>query len=569
MHSLTGPPAFIGRTAELHRLRQAFEGAAAGAGALALVVGEPGIGKTALCGRLATSAVEQGGQALTGHCHEDGARSLPCLPFVEALRAHVLDRERKSLRRELGPYAADLARILPEFGDLLGVAPRPATDPESDRHRLLLAVTMVVRAIAATRPLLLVLEDLHDADRGTLDLLLHLARNLAGARLLVVGTYRDVQVDRAHPLSGALAELRRAAPVGRVRLGGLTVDEVGLVVRAVAGVDISRSITEAVHHQTEGNPLFVQEVAAFLVEAGPVGGGPSQAGGPPPTLRIPEGVRDAIGTRLSRLSAACNETLAVAAVIGREFELEILRAVTGMGEEALDNALAEGVRAGVVEEQVRPGALRYRFAHALFRQTLYEEVRAPRRLRLHQQVARALEARYAARSADHAAALAEHFAHSTDPADLAKAVAYGRLAAARAVSVYAYGDAVRLLAQALEVQHALDPEDCLTRCDLLIALGDALTDAGEPARILDGVADEAFELAEALGDAARATRVCVMAFWALMAQGSGPAMLTEAALRWARRGDRYAPAGSAERALADTVTAPRWWCVNGVASMRR
>src|SRR3989442_1087550 len=123
---------FVGREAELQRLRDAFDAAAAGEGALAFVVGEPGIGKTSLCGQLAAYAAERGGQALTGHCYEEGSLSLPYLPFVEALRAYVLDRGRESLRRELGSHAPDVARIVPELRDLLNIAPGPATDPESD-----------------------------------------------------------------------------------------------------------------------------------------------------------------------------------------------------------------------------------------------------------------------------------------------------------------------------------------------------------------------------------------------------------------------------------------------------
>ena len=160
----------------------------------------------------------------------------------------------------------------------------------------------------------------------------------------------------------------------------------------------------------------------------------------------------------------------------------------------------------MLEEQSRPGSIRYRFAHAFFRQTLYEELIAPRRLRLHQQVARALERQYASRLEEHAAELAEHFAQSTDRDDLAKAVRYGELAAQRALAVYAYGEAVRHLEQALEVQEVLDPDDKAKRCDLLLALGEALLPAGEPTRAVDEVAPEALELAEALGDRRRASR---------------------------------------------------------------
>src|SRR5207244_1003719 len=177
-----------------------------------------------------------------------------------------------------------------------------------------------------------------------------------------------------------------------------------------------------------------------------------RSGGTPLEMQIPEGLRDVIGRRLSRLSAECNRVLTMAAVIGRDFELRSLEALAGLGEEPLVQALEEAVRVGVLREQARPGGVQYRFAHAFFRQTLYEELSAARRLRMHQQVARVLETQYAARLQEHATELAEHFAHSTDAEDLRKAVAYGKVAAQRAVEVNAYGEAVQHLERARGVQ---------------------------------------------------------------------------------------------------------------------
>lgn len=218
-------------------------------------------------------------------------------------------------------------------------------------------------------------------------------------------------------------------------------------------------------------------------------------------------------------------------------------------------ALEEAIRVAVLEERSRVGEIRYRFAHAFFRQTLYEEMIAPRRLRLHQQVARALEEQYAARVEEHATELAEHFSYSSDAADLAKAVEYGEVAAQRAAAAYAHGEAVRLLEQALQVQEVLDPDDKGKRCDLLLALGQAVLPAGEPRRAADVVAPEALALAEALDDRQRASRACRMALEGLW-RFAGIAMAATPEYRlWAERADRYAAPDTTDRAHADIALA--------------
>ena len=548
---------FVGRETELRQLQTAFDHALSGQGGLVMVVGEPGIGKTALVEQLATYATLRGGNTLWGHCYEEGSLSLPYLAFVEALRSYIAARPAEALRQELGSAAGDLARIVSEVRERLAIEPRPASEPEEDRWRLLQAVSGFLRNASGVQPLVIVLEDLHWADQGTLDLLTHLARNLQGARLLVVGSYRDVEVDRAHPLSAALADLRRQASFGRVQLRGLGTPEVQRMLLAITGLNVPGSLAEAIHRQTEGNPLFVQEVVRYLVEEGrlsAVSGQPSAAGPQSSAavdMAIPEGLRDVIGRRLSRLSPECNRVLAIAAVIGRDFGLETLQAITEQDEEAVVSALEEALHIGVLEEQSRLGVIRYRFAHAFFRQTLYEELIAPRRLRLHQQVAGALEHQYTNRLEEHAAELAEHFAQSTDKEDLRKAVHYGELAAERALGVYAYGEAVRHLEQALAVQEVLDPDDAAKRCDLLLALGEALIPAGEPQRAAESVAPQALALAEALGDRSRASLACREAMEGLFHYAGGGIEGTSAYRQWAELAGRYAREGTAERAYAD------------------
>ncbi len=384
---------FVGREQELKQLQSTFDGAMSGQGALMMVLGEPGIGKTALCEQLATYVTLRGGQTLVGHCYEEGSLSLPYLAFVEAMRSYVLARDPNDLKKELGTGATDVARIVSEIREKLKIKPRMAENPEEDRYRLMQAVTSFLTNAAAVQPLLVVLEDLHDADKGTLEMLTFVSRNLSGARLLVVGTYRDVEVDRTHPLSAALAELRRVSTFGRVLLRGLNADEVKRMLDSITQESISWGLAEAVHRQTEGNPLFVQEVVRYLTEQKllvRVDGKMINPGDKPLDMNIPEGLRDVIGKRLSRLSQDCNRLLSIAAVIGREFALETLKAVSGMDETAFVGYLKEAVQLSILEERSQGGIIRYRFSHAFFRQTLYEEMIAPERLKLHQLVARAL-----------------------------------------------------------------------------------------------------------------------------------------------------------------------------------
>jgi tetratricopeptide (TPR) repeat protein len=546
---------FVGREPELKQLKSAFDGAMSGQGALMMVTGEPGIGKTALCEQLSTYVTLRGGRTMVGHCYEAGSLSLPYLAFVEALRSYVLSREVKDLREELGSGAADIARIISEIRERLKIKLRPQKDPEEERYRLLQAVTSFLSNAAAVQPMMVVLEDLHDADRGTLDMLTHVSRNLAGARLLIVGTYRDVELDRSHPLSAALAELRRVSTYGRVLLRGLNADEVRRMLESITRESVPWGLAEAVHRQTEGNPLFVQEVVRYLVEEGLITrkeGRWRPTKDTPLEMSIPEGLRDVIGKRLSLLSPECNKLLAVASVIGREFALETLKAVAGINEDVFVNALKEAVRLSVLEEHSQRGVVRYRFTHAFFRQTLYEEMIAPQRLKLHRQVARSLETLYAKRLEEHATELAEHFSHSTDPADLKKAVEYSEMAAKRATDVYAYGEAVRLLVQALEVQEVLDFEDKAKRCDLLLALGDSLLLAGEPQSVIDIESPQALSLAEAIADNTRASRACLLAMKGLVIYGTTTMASPEAA-QWAERADRYAEPETVERAWADTM----------------
>jgi tetratricopeptide (TPR) repeat protein len=437
----------------------------------------------------------------------------------------------------------------------LSTSPDPAGNAEEDRGRLLRAATGLLHAAAASRPVLLVLEDLHDADRDTLDMLLYVARNLHSARLLVVGTYRDVDVDRAHPLSVALGQLHRASNVARVHLRGLSMKEVQRLLAETSQQRVPQPLAELVHRQTDGNPLFVHEMLHFVIEEGLVeerDGALRRIGEESLAGRVPEGLRDAVGKRVSRLSQITNRVLLVASVIGRDFDLDVLRQIVAAPEEELEQALEEASAAGIIEERSVLGtAVSYRFSHGFFQQALSDEIVAPRRIRLHQQVARALEDVHSQRLGEHAAELAEHYAFSSDTADLTKAVHYGVLAAKRASDVFAYSEAVRQLERALMVQELADSDDKAARCDLLLALGEALTSGGQFGRVIANIAPDALTLAQALGDRSRAFRACDIALECFGIQGAATSTPLPEFHRWAELAREYASPESIERILAD------------------
>jgi class 3 adenylate cyclase/pimeloyl-ACP methyl ester carboxylesterase len=375
---------FVGRERELERLRHHWERVRTGQCQLILLTGEPGIGKTRLAAEFALAAHAEGATVLFGR--SDEAAALPYQPFVEALRHYVAACPPNELRARLGATGAELVRLVPELAQRLSDLLAPPVEAERERYRLYEAFATFLAETSRASPTVIVLDDLHLADRSTLLVLKHIVRSPGQSPLLLLGTYREMELAQTHPLTETLADLRRDRAFERVSLQGLDEGDVGVLIGAWAGQEAPSALIEAVHGLTEGNPFFIEEVLRHLVETGAIyerdGGWATHL--TIDEMGIPEGVREVIGQRLSRLSEECNSILTIASVIGREFDLDALERASDLSLDRLLDLLEEAVAARVVAE-VPHMVGRYSFSHTLIHETLYQELTTTRRVRLHGQ----------------------------------------------------------------------------------------------------------------------------------------------------------------------------------------
>src|SRR5687768_11419979 len=408
-----------------------------------MLVGEPGIGKTRTLQELSTYARMRGAKVLWGRAHE-ASGAPPYWPWTQVARAYRDQTPDEVRRQQYEPYAVDLQRIFPNLRTLFPNLPEPSpVDSEEAQFQLFDALSSFFRAVSVETPLVLVLDDLHWADRSTLRLLTHLAREVGMSRLLVTGTYRDTDLDRAHPLSQALAELNREDLFTRILLRGLTEPETAAYIRDTAQSEPPTDLVRRVHAETEGNPFFLSEVVRLMAEEGAFSPGATSE------IRIPEGVKEALGRRLDRLSPEANELLSVAAVVGRECTYALLAALTDFDDDTLLALIEEALRARVLEETGAPGE--YRFTHALMQDALYSELSTARRVRMHGRVAETLEVLHASELEREAAQLARHFGEASvmNRSLAEKAVQYAELAAQQAEAAAAWDEAAAWYGQAI------------------------------------------------------------------------------------------------------------------------
>jgi DNA-binding CsgD family transcriptional regulator len=435
----------VGRVRELEVFRAAFDHMLAGRRQLVLISGEPGIGKTRCAEALADVAEDQGALVLWGRCREE-AGAPPYWPWVQILRAYVDASSLDEVRLNMGAAVKEIAALVPELLDSshhIPQTPVMIADSSPARFRTFDSIRQFFHKATQQVPIILVLDDLHWADAPSLSLLEFVSQELQASRLLVVATYRDADASRKTPLLSALGGMSRDPGVQRVHLGGLSQTAIGEVAERLCDISLPESAIKMIYQQTDGNPLFAIELIKVLIDES---AGSAISAMP---ARIPAGVRETIGRRLNRLSDRCNELLGVAAVYGRQFAAREVAAAMNEDVQGVLGDLEPAVHAGIVRSNVDASGS-YQFTHALIRETIYEDLPAVDRLRLHGRAGDALVGVHSAHLEVALTRIAHHYHEAAALGNADKAVVYALRAAESAVRLYAYEDALLHYDRAIE-----------------------------------------------------------------------------------------------------------------------
>ncbi len=497
---------FVGRTAERAELERLIDSTVRGRGGMILIGGEPGVGKTRLVEEVLDMSQRRRCLSLTGRCYEMEGTP-PFMPFVETVELCARVVPPTVLREALGDAAPEVARLVPDlrrlFPDILAPIELP---PEQQRHYLFKNFSEFLERACRVRSLVVLLDDLQWADDATLQLLQHLAPQLADMPILVLGTYRDVELDVQRPFAKVLETLTRKRLAKRLNLQRLPQEGVKEMLVGLGGPSPPVTLVEGVYRETEGNPFFVEEVFHHLKEEEALFGADGQwrSDLELEQLNVPEGVRLVIGRRLERVTQESQKLLTLGAIVGRSFSLRLLEAIGDVTGEALLRALeeAEGSFLIVPVSEREP---RWEFSHALIRQTLVESLSLPRRQRLHLKVAEAIE-RDAGDAADkHASDLAHHLYQAGAAADLKKTIRFMTVAGERGLETGAIEESLRHFDRALSL---LEENDVASRAGLLFSQGRALLMLDRTEEALTAWQNAASHY-ESLGDVDGMGRICL------------------------------------------------------------
>jgi len=474
---------FVGRKGERQDLLRGLDDLSAGRGCLFLVAGEPGIGKTRLADELATEASSRGIRAIWGRCWEGGGA--PAFwPWVQILRT-CAERAAPSLLSLAGAGLGALARFVPEIAggmtyedpvdaasDRTTALALAASDPKIERFRVFDAAATFLKKAAAAEPLLLILDDCHVADFASLLFLRFLARDLHHARIMMIVTYRETELKKTPALAELIADIHRDGP--KLELRGITEGETEEFVESYSGRHPDPVMVADLHRVTGGNPFFLSEIVRLWVAEGP---GSRSKNARFARFKIPDEVRIAIRRSLGLVSEPTREVLNVVSVIGREFDFDIVSRVSRMSTDQLLEAFEEALKSGLIEQMFSVRG-RYRFKHALFPETLYDDLPSSRRLELHGQIAEAIEDLHGSDLEPDLPLLAHHYLRTLPAQNSEKAIEYASRAADRAVGIMAYEEAARLYEMAIQACESSAPTNQSKLCELLLLQGDSLYRAG-------------------------------------------------------------------------------------------
>jgi class 3 adenylate cyclase/tetratricopeptide (TPR) repeat protein len=468
--SLARETPWVSRPTEQETLRQAVERAGRGEGSVVLLVGESGIGKTRLADETIRSAEKVGFRALRGRAFP-GELATPYSHWVGMVREFLHDAPPQLVYKVSGTVAGEVAKLVPELTEKVGpTPPSPSGDAESARARFYEGVTQFFLNVAKEDPLLLLFDDLQWADPASLRLLQYAAQSVSDHRLLLLGTYQAPGADPASPLEEVVRDLRKNRLLTTVSVPRMDRGSVGTMIEKTFGeIEVSEEFRALVHERTGGNPFFVEEVLRSLVEEGAIYR--TEAAGwerkEIEEIGIPKTVRDVVKQRFNRLDEPTQATLRVAAVLGVEFPVEILREVAGVDEERLIEQLERVVRVGLLEERrVASRLLAFSFTDPQLREILYDEMLSLRRVRYHRRAAESLEKLAGNRREEFATDLAYHFREGQEAT---KARDYSVLAAEQWAKVYGFDEAERRYRTALELLE--EAPDNRVRARLLDGLG--------------------------------------------------------------------------------------------------
>ncbi len=428
---------FVGRTTELSQLEQLLEQAQAGSGSVALVSGSLGIGKTRLVEELCERSERSGAVTVKGAWYE--SNEIPAyLGIAEALAPLMTAAVAASLDRR-SPYVRALANLGPEFAAVLGGHTPPGRSQPDEQHRLWRGVAMLLQAAAQSAPTLVALDDLQWSDKGSLDLLSYLGREIKAQRVLIVVCYREEDVPPDHPVHRLIADLARQRALEHLRLDGLSKDEIGALLAFIAKSDVAAEFVDVLYDQTEGNPLFLEELVRHVL---PEGKSRTKDVIRASELEVPQGLKEIIGRRLSALSPPCRTLVEVAAVIGRDFEWPVAQIACELSTPDLHPVLDEATQASVIRE-LGPG--RFTFAHPIMRAVAYGQIAPAERVVRHLRVAKAIETAYCGSVEGHVRDIARHLSAAGDIADPAMTVDYALRGARQARALFAFEEGAELL----------------------------------------------------------------------------------------------------------------------------